>query len=468
MGFQWVRVVGHVLTAFCVLAAPAGVRAQDYSQTPAERSTVLPVSLGQGQVLRLHGQASNIMIADPGIMDVQVLPHDMLFVFGKKAGRTTMIVLDRDGRQIMARPILVSPDMGTMDRAVSDAQGSGVQLQSSPGGLVLSGQVQDAKGAAYLAEMAQQYAGKGRVLNRLSIVEPVQVSLRVRVAEVQRSVSQELGFDWSTVFNNVGSFALGAATGGLSGAPSFISNVASSFNGVSGSYTNAHGSVTGTLDAMASEGLATVLAEPNLTTMSGEKATFLSGGQFPVPIPQGFGTVGISYQNYGVSIAFTPTVLSDGVISMHVAPEVSSITTDAANGAYSFPGSNGSTVPAIETNKAETTIQLASGQSFAIGGLISNKMQNAISKVPGLGDVPVLGSLFRSTSFQHNESELIIIVTAYIVHPGDRVPDLPTDFVRPTTALESLLLNRTAVVGHPPVDPERQPHLVGAGGFMYP
>lgn len=428
----------------------------------------LAVTVGKGQIVRLSRPVANIMIADPGIMDTQYLPHDMLFVFGKKVGRTTVIALDHAGRTVFSTQVTVSPDMEAMDHAVTAEGAQGVSLQSSPGGVVLSGRVPNAQAAAHLDEMAHQYAGRGgRVLDRLAVTEPVQVSLRVRVAEVQRSVSQELGFDWSTVFNNMGSFALGAATGGLSGAPNLISDAAGSFNGVSGSYSNSHGSVTGTLDAMASEGLATMLAEPNLTTMSGEAATFLSGGQFPVPIPQGFGTVGISYQSYGVSIAFTPTVLSDGTISMHVAPEVSSITTDAANGAYSFPGTTGSTVPAIETNKADTTIQLASGQSFAIGGLISNKMQNAISKVPGLGDIPVLGALFRSTSFQHNESELIIVVTAYIVHPGDHVPALPTDFVRPTTALESLLLNRTAVATHPSADPERSPHLIGAGGFMY-
>jgi len=428
----------------------------------------LVVTLGEGQIVRLGRPAANIMIADPGIMDVQYLPHNMLFVFGKKVGRTTVMVLDRTGHTVFSTPVTVGPDMQAMRHAVSSEGGQGISLESSPGGVVLSGRAPNARAAAHIEEMAHQYAGQGgRVLNRLAIAEPVQVSLRVRVAEVRRSVSQELGFDWSTVFNNVGSFAIGAATGGLSGAPNLISSAAQSFNGVSGSYGNSHGSVTGTLDAMASEGLATVLAEPNLTTMSGEAATFLSGGQFPVPIPQGFGTVGISYQNYGVSIAFTPTVLSDGTISMHVAPEVSSITTNAANGAYTFPGTSGSTVPAITTNKADTTIQLASGQSFAIGGLISNNMQNAISKVPGLGDIPLLGALFRSTSFQRNESELIIVVTAYIVHPGDQVPALPTDFVRPTTALESLLLNRTAVAVHPSADPERSPHLIGAGGFMY-
>lgn len=432
-------------------------------------SRSMEISVGGGQIIHLQRATSNIMIADPAIMDVQYTAHNTLFLFGKKPGHTTIIILDRNGQTMLSSDVTVHDDMSAMKSAILAEGGHNITVQESPQGVVLSGSVPDARAAAHLGELARQYAGDGKaVLNRLTIGAPVQVSLRVRVAEVQRSVSQELGFDWSTVFNNVGSFAIGAATGGLGGnAASFITDAARSMNGVSGSYTNAHGSVTGTLDAMASEGLATMLAEPNLTTMSGEPATFLSGGQFPVPIPQGFGTVGISYQSFGVSIAFTPTVLADGTISMHVAPEVSTISTAANDGAYSFPGTNGSSVPAIRTNRADTTIQLASGQSFAIGGLISNNAQNAISKVPGLGDIPVLGALFRSTSFQRNESELIIVVTAYVVHPGDSVPELPTDYVRPTTALESLLLNRTAVSTQTSPDPERMPHLHGAGGFLY-
>ncbi|MBO1360431.1 type II and III secretion system protein family protein [Acetobacter sacchari] len=445
-----------------------------HSRGPRSTDTARPggslvLRVGGSDLLHLSAPAENIMIADPAIMDIQYVGHDMLYAFGKKPGHTTLVVLDDAGRPVLSRNVTVTPDMTAMNDIVSAEGARIVRMQPSPQGVVVSGRVPDARAAARIDQLAHQYAGpNGQVVNRLAIAAPVQVSLRVRVAEVQRSVSQELGFDWSTVFSNVGSFALGAATGGLSGAPNVISQAENSYNTLSGSYTNGRGSVAGTLDAMASEGLATMLAEPNLTTMSGESATFLSGGQFPVPIPQGFGTVGISYQNYGVSIAFTPTVLSDGTISMHVAPEVSNVTTATADGAYSLPGTSGSSVPAIRTNRAETTIQLASGQSFAIGGLISNNAQNSISKVPGLGDLPVLGALFRSTSFQRNESELIIVVTAYVVHPSDHVPQLPTDYIRPTSALESLLLNRVSAASKAAIDPERAPRLYGAGGFIYP
>ncbi|AOX19996.1 type II and III secretion system protein family protein [Kozakia baliensis] len=426
------------------------------------------LSVGGGRLLRLPRPASNVMVADPSIMDVQYTDHDNLFIFGKKPGHTTFIVIDQNGRTMISSEVTVSFNMDAMHSAIAAEGGQGISVQVSPQGVVLSGSVPNARAAAHLEQLAQQYAGGStKVLNRLTIAEPVQVNLQVRVAEVQRQVSQDLGFNWSTVFSNIGSFAIGAATGGLSGAPTAISDGVSAYNALSGSYTSHHGSVTGTLDAMASEGLATMLAEPNLTTMSGESAKFLSGGQFPVPVPQGYGNVGITYKNYGVSVSFTPTVLADGTISMHVAPEVSSVSTQPSDGAYSFPGGSGGVVPAIRSNRADTTIQLASGQSFAIGGLITNDANNSISKVAGLGDIPVLGALFRSTSFQRNESELIIVVTAYIVHPSDHAPALPTDYVRPTSALESLLLNRTALGQAPATDPLRAPHLQGAGGFLY-
>lgn len=445
------------------------VQAQGFTTVQSGNKKTLSLSPGKGTVLHLERPAASILIADPDIMDVQCLPHNMLFVFGKKMGDTTFDAFDRSGHPLFSAKVDVSPNMDALKQTIRGTNGRDVSVEPSPGGVVLSGRVRSPASAADLSAMAQQYAGPGgKVTNRLRVAGPVQVSLRVRVAEVQRGLAQHLGFDWSTVFNNVGSFAIGAATGGLGGAPSFISNASSALNGVSGSYSGGHASAVGTLDVMASEGLATMLAEPNLTTMSGEPATFLSGGEFPVPVPQGFGTVGVNYQHYGVSISFTPVVLSNGTISIHVAPEVSSISTDVSNGAYSLAGTAGSIVPAVQTNKAETTIQLASGQSFAIGGLISNTMRNAINKVPGLGDLPVLGALFRSTSFQHDESELIIVVTAYTVRPSDQAAALPTDYLRPTTVLESLLMGRTSKATGSRGRNRNNLQLIGAGGFMYP
>ena len=433
---------------------------------PARHGGSMTLSVGGAQLIQLPRAAGNVMIADPTIMDVQYTDNNGLFIFGKKPGHTTLIVLDQSGQKMISGDVTVMFNMDAMRTMIAKEGGRNVQLQMSPDGVVLSGSVADAKAAAHLEALARQYGGSdAKLINRLTIGEPVQVNLVVRVAEVQRQLSQDLGFNWTTVFNGVGSFAIGAATGGLSGVPSAIKTLSSASNALSGSYTNGGSSVTGTLDAMATEGLATMLAEPNLTTMSGETAKFLSGGQFPVPIPQGLGTVGITYKNYGVSVDFTPTVLSDGTISMHVAPEVSSVSTEASDGAYSISGS--SVVPAIRTNRADTTIQLASGQSFAIGGLISNDASNTISKVPGLGDIPVLGSLFRSASFQRNESELLIVVTAYIVHPSDRVPALPTDYIRPTSAIEALLLRRSAAAATDAPDATRMPHLQGAAGFLY-
>lgn len=204
-----------------------------------------------------------------------------------------------------------------------------------------------------------------------------------------------------------------------------------------------------------------MLAEPNLTTTSGEPATFLAGGEYPIPVSQALGVTTVAYKTFGVSVGFTPTVLSDGMISMKVSPEVSALT---STGSFT---QNGFTVPALTTRRAQTTVQLASGQSFAIGGLIQNNAQNNLTKVPWLGDIPVLGALFRSTAFQRSETELIIVVTAYTVKPVDSVPALPTDFVRQPSDVERLLWGQVAAKAGPSFDPERMPRLRGESGFLF-
>ena len=451
---------------------------------PREVGTVSPhrrfvLTVGGGKLLTLPTPAATVFVADPTIADVQPPSASSVFVFGKKPGRTTLFALTRDGRPILAYNVVVEYDLSTLQQAITDAApGSDVQLQRTPHGLVLTGAVPTPEAAANLQSIAQRYAAPNEtVLNMLQVGGSTQVNLRVRVAEVSRSVSRQLGFNWNALVSKLGSFAVGISTGFPTGALSSLTGstaagasagigggtggVASSITGI---YSNGANTVQSTLDAMADEGLVTLLAEPNLTTTSGEPASFLAGGEYPIPIPQGLGSVGIEYKQYGVSIGFTPTVLSSGLISMKVKPEVSEISTA---GSVVIPGSNGGTVPALISRRADTTVQLASGQSFAIGGLIQNNAQNNISKVPWLGDIPILGALFRSTRFQRDETELVIVVTAYIVHPTDKVPALPTDEVRQTSDLERLFLDRAAARGTAHVDPERMPHLRGAAGFLF-
>ena len=444
---------------------------------PREVGVVTPhrrfmLTVGGGKLLSLPRPAGSVFVADPTIADVQPPSASGVFVFGKRPGSTTLFALDHDGRPILAYNVVVEYDERALDDAIAaEAPGLNVHLARTPHGLVLTGGVPTAEAAARLQAIAERYAGPGEmVLNQLAVGGSTEVNLRVRVAEVSRSVSRQLGFNWLASIN-VGSFQLGINTGFNSNS---LSAVTGSLNGIGSTTSPTSGNLFGsvmssrasgslTLDAMAEEGLVTMLAEPNLTTTSGEPATFQAGGEFPVPVPQGLGTVGIQYENYGVSVGFTPTVLNNGMISLKVKPEVSEL---SDQGAYTF-SSGGTPVPALVTRRAETTIELASGQSFAIAGLIQNDAQNNVSKIPGLGDIPILGALFRSTQFQRNETELVIVVTAYVVHPTDTVPPLPTDYVSQPTALEQLLLGTVADRGVPPVDPEQPARLYGPAGFLF-
>ncbi len=454
---------------------PDGIQPPPPPPSSREVGTLSPhrrvaLTLGGGKLLRLPVPASTVFVADPTIADVQPPSASSVFVFGKKPGTTTLFALTHEGRPILAYTIVVEHDQSVLQHAVAEvAPGLPVQLVRTPHGLLLQGVVPTAQAANRMQAIAQGYAESGEaVINQLQVTGATQVNLRVRVAEVSRSVSRQLGFNWNTIFQNLGSFAIGLQTGFPTGALSTLSNLSSisSSSGsatITGSVASRHVNGQLAIDAMADEGLVTLLAEPNLTTTSGEAASFLAGGEYPIPIPQGLGSVGIEYKQYGVSVGFTPTVLSSGMISMKVSPEVSELSTA---GSYAFAGSN-SVVPALITRRADTTVQLASGQSFAIGGLIQNNGQNNISKIPWLGDLPILGALFRSTQFQRDETELVIVVTAYVVHPTETVPALPTDSIRQTTDLERLFLDRVAARGGPHFDPEQAPHLRGAAGFMF-
>ncbi|NIR45892.1 MAG: type II and III secretion system protein family protein, partial [Gemmatimonadetes bacterium] len=236
-------------------------------------------------------------------------------------------------------------------------------------------------------------------------------NLRVRIAEVSRDIKNKFGFNWDFLLS--GNFVLGLATS--------FSTVGAT---TTAQYTDTFGdaSIDGLIDALADDGLITILAEPNLTALSGETASFLAGGEFPIPVSQDSDSITVEFKEFGVGLAFTPTVIGTERISMRVRPEVSQLSTAASVSVA------GTSIPGLTTRRAETTVELASGQSFAIAGLLLDDSQEAIQKTPGLGDLPILGALFKSESFQRKETELIIIVTPYLVRPvstGD-LP-LPTD-----------------------------------------
>jgi pilus assembly protein CpaC len=423
------------------LPGPTAAWAAESTTVTAKRSIRIDVS--GGTLVRLPEGAGTEFIADPNIADIQLPKATSIFLFGKKPGRTTLFVLTTDGTPLAAYKVDVRFPQNELDAQIhSDAGGSSARLKYTANGALLDGTVPDAKTAERLEQTAKLTLGPGVPLSdQLQVAGAPQVNLRVRVAEVSRSVSRDLGFNWSTVLSS-GGFTLGVQTGRLAGSTGG-NPISSGLNGIFGNVASSHINSTVVLDAMANEGLATILAEPNLTATSGSTATFLAGGEIPIPIPQALGTVSIEYKQFGVSVKFSPTVLSTGHISINVRAEVSSL--DAANAVQL----NNAQIPALMTRRADTTLELASGQSFAIAGLIQNDNNNNIQKVPWLGDVPVLGALFRSTQFQRNQSELVIVVSAYVVRPtpSDKAPDDPTGYVGVPSDADEVIYGRVAAPG---------------------
>jgi pilus assembly protein CpaC len=303
-----------------------------------------------------------------------------------------------------------------------------VTLQSLDTGVVVGGQVPTGADAENVRRIAARFIGENQdLINRLQVTEPNQVNLRVRVAEIARSVIRQLGIDWATAYSN-GPFAFGVATQQFAQKALQFGSVAQQAEAGFFSFHGADFDLDAIIDALAEEDLVSVLAEPNLTAISGETASFLAGGEFPVPVAQdtsatGDSTITVQFKSFGVSLAFTPTLLGGNRINMRVRPEVSALSTE---GAVQISGFN---IPALTVRQAETTIELASGQSFAIAGLIQNNARFDADHIPGLGSLPILGELFRSNRFRRDETELVIIVTPYIVQPVSN-PQLlasPTD-----------------------------------------
>ncbi|UTW56007.1 type II and III secretion system protein family protein [Kordiimonas sp. SCSIO 12610] len=392
----------------------------------------LNIEVNKGTLIRLKRPAQQVFVANPGIADISVKSEKVIYVFGVQSGDTTIYALDKDDNTIFSSDIVVTRSLDnvkeTLQRVLPNTE-IGVSLVGNM--VVLEGRVSSPDEAATAERIARSQVGADDVLNRLEITQPTQVNLRVRIAEVSRSVLKQIGFNWE-VTGNTGDFSFGFAQGrnvfdiveNPAAPGEFIRNfVPGEAPSVAGSLVTGGLDLNYLIDALENEGFVSVLAEPNLTALTGQTANFLAGGEFPIPVPQGFGgALGIQFREFGVRLEFAPTVLDSGRISMRVQPEVSDISTAGAITLNSIQ------VPAITTRRAETTVELGSGQSFAIAGLIQNDITQTANKVPGLGDIPILGALFRSDEFRRDETELLIVVTPYIVRPvSDRQLALPTD-----------------------------------------
>ena len=447
------RIRAAVVAALLSLA-PLGAPCAATRSTDPPRAE-LRLSQSEGRLLHLSRPPASIFLADPSIADIATPTDKTVFLYGKKPGRTSLFALDANGAEIASWRVLVAVSDEELRGLIRSKVGDyPVSLTMTPYGAVLSGAVPTPGVAERVRAVVAGFVGGTPVVDNLRVTGSLQVQLRVRVAEVSRSVSKELGIDWETSIGVGSNFAVGLFTGrtffdttaglpGLLGGtqPNIIQRSTTNAGSLPVSYSHGNTHINSLLDALASESLLRDLAEPTLVTTSGEPAKFLAGGEFPVPIGQGLGQVGIDYKQFGVALAFTPTVVNEDLISIKVAPEVSTLVTDVSGGAIT---ENGFTVPALTVRRAETTVELGSGQSFAIGGLLQNNITSAVSSFPGLGDIPILGALFRSTNFQRQETELVIIVTPTIVRPVAQpdVERLPTAEVKAPSDLELILRSK--------------------------
>jgi pilus assembly protein CpaC len=440
-------------TAFAALAmglaavtAPTAAAAQPkaYSSGAYRPTLQVLLNVGEGQMLNLPRTVANVWTSNPDVADVYVNSGRQINLFGKKAGEATVIATAADGSVVYGATVRVNQNLSSINDILRQAMPeSNIRVTNIGQVAVLNGTVgspEDATQAEMLVKAALNpgvdTTKDGAALtivpvNRLKVATPLQVTLKVRIAEVNRSVLKQWGINLLASTNGKFQFGLMQGNGiylppvtddGASQIPKIIrSDIGGTISGV-GKLLGMD--IMSSLDIAAEDGLVSILAEPNLTALSGETASFLAGGEFPIPVSQALGAVTIEYKQYGVGLAFTPIVLADGRISMRVRPEVSELS-DAGSIRL-----NGFTVPALTTRRAETTVELGSGQSFMIAGLLRNTANNSIDKTPFLGDLPVLGALFRSTKFQRQETELVVIVTPYLVRPVSTQMAAPTDGYR--------------------------------------
>lgn len=408
-----------------------------------EPENFLEVEENRSLIIRLDRNAAGVFVANPDIADVQIRSSKLLYIFGKQAGVTSFFAVDANDKVIYSATVEVDFNIeriqSMMDQLLPTAS---IRVQQMNGIIILTGYAKSPEDVFLANQIVQQiYVTKRdsggddeglRVINQIQVNTPTQVNLRVKIAEMSRDIMKTLGFNWDVAF------ATGGSLFGFAQGSDFVDVITDEFGNEtsrqffrtpdtnSALFSNQGGKhdVNALVDALENEGFLSILAEPNLTAMSGETASFLAGGEFPVPVPQttgSFNAITISFKQFGVGLSFSPTVLSENKITLKVAPEVSQL---SAAGAVVV---NDISIPALTTRRVNTTVELGSGQSFAIAGLLQSNITQEVSKFPILGDIPILGTLFRSDKFQREETELVIIVTPYIVRPVN-----PDQLISPT------------------------------------
>lgn len=476
---------GRWLAVSLVAATALAPCSRAWSQASGAATSVLHLEVGKGQLLRLNGPASGVFVGDPSVADVQVKSASLLYIIGKRLGATSLLATDPHDGTLANMDVEVGYDLSELSVDLKRLVPNGVfQVSSANNALVVGGEVGTVGEAAMAKSVALHYAASpDRLIDMIKVNAPNQIYLRVRIVEVSRDVLKQFGVSWNSIAAPgsalIGVSSNSGATGGFNGGTtgSGGNTYTSGYNGGQsltlpavpglaelGALIRAgRFDLNATIDALDSEGLATVLAEPNITALSGVPANFLAGGEYPIPTVSGLGGTSVEFKSYGVSITSTATITDDGRISLKVSPEVSALSN---SGAVTI---GGVTIPALTTRSASTTVEVASGQSFAIAGLLENDVNHSYQKVPGLGNMSLIGGLFRNDNFEKKSSEIIIVVTPYIVKPASHRLEVPTDgYLAPSDGnriLNGADYQRAKTAG--PTAPEtRTPSTVTPGGWL--
>ncbi|NOX95567.1 MAG: type II and III secretion system protein family protein [Alphaproteobacteria bacterium] len=449
IGFVVFAMVALGMVAPSQAAAQRGiqqVRIDTGGTSSVSKSIILP--LDKAAIVELPYAAADVLISQPSVVDAVVRTPRRVYLLGLAVGQTNAFFFDAQGRQILNLEIRVERDMDAlgdiMRRILPDSR---IEIDAVNDNIVLRGTVQTPAEAANASALAGRFIDDpDKVVNMLKIRDPQQVMLKVRIVEMQRQLMKQLGVSTSgqvqlsdMAFTFAAANAV-ATTGGLT--------TTASRPNPTGTLQNLNAS----FQAFESNGLIRILAEPNLTTLSGESANFLAGGEFPVPVGQDDGVITIEFKEFGVGLGFTPLVMSKGRINLKISTEVSEVTTEnsffvpgvtTVDGTGNLTTTAGLSIPGLSVRRANTTVELPSGGSLVMAGLLQEDMRSSVQGVPGVKDIPVLGQLFRSRNYQNSESELVIIVTPYLVDPT-HVSDLvdPTEGFVPASDLETILMGK--------------------------
>ena len=424
-------------------ALPVELQAQTLTAMESPRSDTLEVPMNRAVVVESDVPFAELSIANPGIADISTLSDRTVYILGKAPGRTTLTLLGPDGRLIMNVDVAVTPDVAEFkERLRQILPGERIEVRTANDGIVLSGSVSSTARLDRALDLARRYAGD-KVSNLMTVGGTQQVMLKVRFAEMQRSVRKELsgslGFVSRDVLGGANNISGSDGTGGVNallGTPRRLVTDSTGALGVGFSAGGVEFSIL--LEALEAKGMVRTLAEPNLTALSGQEAEFLAGGEYPIPVIGDEGSITVEYKPFGVQLGFVPRVVDGDIINLAITAAVSGLdtTTTVSNGSF--------TINAFKRREAKTTVEMRDGESFAIAGLLQDEFTDNNGQVPWLGDVPILGALFRSADYQRAQSELVIIVTPHLVTPTQGAAlALPTDRVRPPSEAELFLRGRT-------------------------